>query len=144
MAIQTPDGAQLVFNRPTYGGARRIGLSANSVANDTVVLATITGTGKIYGGFAKASDTGNGIDNGFRLTIDSVFIDNPQFSDLALHNVDTPALNSIYYVLIDGVGFNYIVGFMPNLTFEESFEVAFSNISARIFPLTGAIIYSLL
>jgi len=129
--------------RPRFGGAKAESTFTVVTANDQTVLLSISGKGMIYGGHLRLAYTVSQKNSGIWVYVDNEKLSVDTFE--ALKNYGLVVENSyvIYLRSFDDVNFRYCVALSYGITFENKFEVMFSEVHGGTPTVYCRVIYAL-
>jgi len=78
----------------------------------------------------------------YDLYIDGLLVARAPFQDIDKFNVATEHAYAFYKLLFDDVNFDYVLGIMPGITFEKSFEIRYSETYGQNPLVTGQLLYT--
>jgi len=142
MAVGLPDYYRGI--RPRYGAAQLLRADKDAVANDTVLLGGVTGKGMIYGGHVETVHTSTQQDCKVELHVDGKDIGSKNLDNLVLFALDTEHSYATYLLKYDEVGYRYVVGILPGITFEKSFEIYYTESHGGTPRIRTRILYALI
>ena len=130
--------------RPSLGAAQREIYLLNAVASDTRQCAIIHGNGILYGGHVASQGIATQKTDTYNLYIDGNRIAHTQFEFHNEAHINKEHSSPLYELQYDDVNFLYVLGIMPGITFESSFEIRYTEAPGRTPVLLGEIIYTII
>ena len=140
----TGQGSGWLTARPTYGASQIQQLITNCAGNSITSITSISGTGKIYGGFIFLFADNDHKDDRPMISIDGVTMGIKSFRSLFEYGHER-LYNNIFHILkYDTVNFMYNVGILPDITFDSSFQLKYNNFEADAENVSTHVVYSLI
>lgn len=116
-----------MINRPKYGGAIQVAGSLTVTAMLANVLFLIEGQGMIYGGTLWLDYTSSQGNAEIQMKLDGVGIGFPSLVRMKNYSMNHPRSSIVSLNTFDSVNNIYSVGLSYGITFESSFQLAYSE-----------------
>ncbi len=130
--------------RPKNGIPNGVFNTFLATANATVSVISITGKGILYGGRAGSGGVGSQKTDIYYLYIDGNLIGGAEFRTHDAWNLTSLYCSPFHILKYDDVFFEYMLGIIPGITFESSFEVFYEEKNGRTPSISVEVIYALM
>ncbi len=141
MASGLPDWERLT--RPKFGGARIESGTEIVPANSDTTLISIQGKGMIYGGFLWIAATSTQDDSFPNLVIDNRFVTNEPWGRMNMFELNKPHSTPFYLLKYDKINFLFSSAIGYGYTFEEGFEIRYTEQNGITLTVSTRIIFAL-